>query len=164
MAEELKIEKTFVTNPVIINQCNPSENQGGNKCKINIDTPSKDPEALHAGKGEYIELIMKCPAIGNHGVDRSAAEWNGCSKIQINQYGHVRCGNNHGDAFVNWRWACAKHRNDYRQADAQYLLMSLQSILANSSFPNINTMKWFQKLVMNIQDQFGIEESSDDDD
>eukprot|EP01084_Bolivina_argentea_P073741 133806_1 len=120
-------------------------------------------------KGDYVELVMKCPADHHDMVvkDRKASHWNhsSCSKrMEMSQYAHVRCKDNHGDAFINWKWECSKHRGEYLKSDEQFFIASLQSVLANSTFPNVDSLKWFNKLCNNVSAQFGIEDSSDDDD
>eukprot|EP01084_Bolivina_argentea_P073745 133810_1 len=117
-------------------------------------------------KGSYVVLVMKCPATGCHGADRKATGWKhkGCKTMEMSQYGHVRCKDNHGNAFVNWRWACAKHRGDYRKADEQYFRASLQSVLAHGTFTNIDSEQWFLQLTINVCAQFGIEDNSSSDD
>eukprot|EP01084_Bolivina_argentea_P073742 133807_1 len=124
----------------------------------------------NGNKGDYVDLCMKCPAIGCHKADNKALPWSHNQSqcvnnkyMQISQYAHVRCKDNHGDAFINWKWACSQHRGDYRAADEQYLKASLHSVLAHGTFENINRQSWFLKLCNNVCAQFGIEDDSDDD-
>eukprot|EP01084_Bolivina_argentea_P245059 410394_1 len=125
----------------------------------------------NSGKGEYVDLCMICPAKGCHGNDKKASRWrhkqSQCQNnkyMEISQYGHVRCKDNHGDAFINWKWACSRHRGDFRETDEQYLKSSLHSVLAHGTFQNIDRQIWFLKLCKNVCAQFGVEEDDESDD
>ena len=84
--------------------------------------------------GQYVTLEISCPACG----EGDASKWyhadNNCYKhTEINEYGYVRCKNNHGAPFFNWMWDCGRHNGQYQKADGEYIASALQHLLKGTA-------------------------------
>ena len=116
--------------------------------------------------GIYVPLMMKCPVRHQNMNDndvklqhRETSSWTHTkcgTKVDINEYGYVRCQEHHGDPFVMWKWSCGKHKAEYLEADSQFVAAALQEMLKSIDMPEEQSMKWFLNLTNHVCKQFDV--------
>eukprot|EP01084_Bolivina_argentea_P062475 114254_1 len=103
--------------------------------------------------GKYVILEISCPACGNGNASRWYHARVLCGKhTEVNEYGYVRCKNNHGHPFVKWKWSCKYHRGEYHEPDESYVASALQCLLKGTA--DAETLRWYCALVQNVTQQF----------
>lgn len=102
----------------------------------------------------YYDLKIRCPAciaVGKSGGYLSQWYHTDCGgRLQIGDNAYIRCSNcYYQDQIKYWRYACESHETSYRPTNANSFA---NAIATAAQIANIAGVRWYQKLLDNLDD------------